>query len=227
MKKILIIEDEEITSMALEELVISLGYEVTDCVNNALDALKSAKENKPDLIISDIMIQGAVSGCEVSKEIYRDYNIPIIFLTAYFDDDILEYAKESNPFAYIIKPYKDKEIEATLKLAFHKNISNNYKDIVKNGKINIGNYFYDQDEKKLFLENTHITISKKSLKLLDLLSKHQNNTVSYEILINYIYGDDKNNSLDNLRHIVKRLKQKLQIDDIKSVKNIGYVLKSS
>lgn len=224
MYKILIIEDEEITAFALEELLISLNYIVTDCVNNATDALKSVKSNVPDLIISDIMIKGNISGCEVSAKIYQKYNIPIIFLTAYFDDEILEYAKQSNPLAYIVKPYKEEEIKATLKLAFYKEDTINT-NIIEDEIIKIDKYFFDIKKQQLFLDDSIIRLGGKSLKLLTILAKQKNQCVSYDNILVNLYDEIDGQSLDKLRHLIRRLKEKLKINSIKSEKQVGYILK--
>jgi DNA-binding response OmpR family regulator len=222
MKKILIIEDEEITAFALEEFIISIGYEVISCVNNAKDAIQIAKSNHIDLIISDIMIKGNISGCEVCLEIKKSLDISIIFLSAFFDKDIFEYAKKSNPFAYLIKPYKEEELEATIKLAFHN------KTIVKNKNasniIEIDNYTFDLSKAELYYESSHIKLSRKSIIFLQLLCKNPGITISYETIISNMYETRNLNTLDNLRHIVKRLKNKLNITCIKSNKNIGYFI---
>ena len=220
MYKILIIEDEEITAIALETLLISLGYEVTDCVNSAKETYKSLEKEMPDLIISDVMIQGGVSGCELSKELYLKYKIPVIFLTAYCDDEILQYAIDTNACGYIVKPYKDYEIKATVKLALQNVLK------IKQDKafVKCEEYIFYIETKKIFKNGVEIKIGKKSVKLLEILIKNKNNTVSYEMLINEIWERDDEKNLNNLRQLVKRTKQKLGLSSLNSTKNIGYNL---
>jgi len=213
-KKILIIEDEEITAIALETYLESLGYIITDSVNNAKDALISVQKNRPDLVLSDIIIVGAVSGCEVSQEIHARYNIPIIFLTAHLDDEMLDYATDAEAYAYILKPFQPFELKTAIRLAL------NHHHISIDNKIYFGNYVLSQDT--ITKNNQIIRLGKKSLKLITLLANNANRVLSYQELLHALWEEDKD--IDTLRHLVKRTKEKLGKDIIVSIKNIGYKL---
>jgi DNA-binding LytR/AlgR family response regulator len=78
------------------------------------------KTHKPDLILMDIMIKGDMSGIEVAKQIKEKYNIPVVFLTAYADEKTINKAKDAVPYGYIIKPFKEKELETTIEMAINK-----------------------------------------------------------------------------------------------------------
>lgn len=216
MYKILIVEDEEVTAFALTTLLESLGYEVTDSVNNAQDALKSIADNPPDLMISDIMIKGSVSGSELAKKVYLKYKLPIIFLTAYCDDEMIQYAIDANACGYIMKPYKEHEIKAMISLAIHKLKE---KDNICN-LVRFEGYSFDLNTNKLYKDDQEIKLGKKSIKLLKVLTK--NDTASFDTLINELWDYDDEKSIDKLRQLVKRTKEKLNITAIESIKNIGY-----
>ena len=218
MPKILIIEDEEITAIALSTLLETLGYEILDNVNNAKEALEVLEKTQADLIISDIMIKGNISGCELAKQISIKYkDIPIILLTAYCDDEMIQYALEANVFGYIIKPYKESEIKAMVNIALNKK-----NPIKRNSKIDFDDYTFDQDTNKLYKKEKEMKVGKKTLVLLKILLKNKNNMTSFETLINEIWEYYDKKSIDNLRQLVKRTKEKLDITCIESVKNIGY-----
>lgn len=219
MNKILIIEDEEITALAIEEFLISLGYEITDCVNNAIDATQSIENTLPNLIISDIMIKGKLSGCELAVSLSSTYSIPIIFLTAYFDDEMLDYALDANAYGYILKPYKENELKAMVKLAIH---NTQHYTKIKNHIIKFDNFVFDKNTHQLFQDEKVVKIGKKSLMLLKTLLETPNQTVSYETLIYKIYNTNDKEYIDRLRHLIKRTKDKLNILSIHSSKNIGY-----
>ena len=76
-------------------------------------AIQSATQKKPDIIIMDIMLKGETTGIEAAEKIREDYNIPIIFLTAYADENTLARAKITEPYAYIIKPYKEIDLHTS------------------------------------------------------------------------------------------------------------------
>ncbi len=219
MYKILIVEDEEITALALDMFLSSIGYEITDCVNSAIDAYISIDKIKPDLILSDIMIKGNISGSELARDIYLHHNIPVVFLTAYFTDELLDYAIDSNAYGYIIKPYKEDELKATIKLAFNR-IKGEEK--VKSSIITFDTFCFDIKEKQVLQNNQTIKMGKKSLLLLGILINNINQSISNKVLIEQIYEYDTNTNLDNLRHLIKRIKEKLGTKSIFANKNIGY-----
>jgi FOG: CheY-like receiver len=97
-----------------------LGYNVVGVVNNGKDAIKLTQETNPDVILMDIVIKGDMDGIETTQEINKLYDIPIIYTTAYFDDDILERAKKTKSYGYIIKPYQHGQINTAIQIAINK-----------------------------------------------------------------------------------------------------------
>jgi len=118
--KILITEDEEIVARVNKRMVTSLGYEVVGIVSNGEDAIKFVKAQKPDLILMDINLSGAMNGIEAAAIINREYDVPIIFLTAYSDDKTISEAIESGPYGYISKPFELTTLRITLDLSLSK-----------------------------------------------------------------------------------------------------------
>lgn len=114
---ILIVEDELLIAKNLEIKLKKLKYNVINIVSSSAAALVSIKKQRPDLILMDIAIKGKIDGIETAKIIKDKYNIAIIFLTAYADDKTLERACSIGGYGYILKPYKDRELHATIKLA--------------------------------------------------------------------------------------------------------------
>jgi len=220
MQKILILEDEEITAMTLEVFLNGLGYSISASVNSAKDAYTSIVENRPDLILCDIMIKGPISGSEFARDVYHKHNIPIIFLTAFCDDETIAYAQDANAYGYIVKPYKENELKATLAIAFNniKNSSNSCE------KIEFDDYTYDIKYDKFYKDNVEFNLGRKASLLLKVLLKNKNNVVSYEMLMSTIYNNTEKDTLDKLRHLVKRTKQKLDIVSLRSLRNMGYTI---
>ena len=120
MKTILIVEDEKIIAEDIKNTLVKFKYNVPEIIASGEKAIRRAEELKPDLVLMDIMIEGSINGIVAAKKIYRDFGIPIVFLTAYADDNILEQAAESSPFGYLIKPFEDRELRATIEMAFYK-----------------------------------------------------------------------------------------------------------
>ncbi|MCF6336180.1 MAG: response regulator, partial [Spirochaetales bacterium] len=123
-EKILIVEDERIIAMDLRRRLMRFGYPDPVITTNGLDALKSIDENKPNVILMDIMLSSDFDGIETATIIKEKYNIPLIFLTAYSDEKTVERAKKAEPYGYILKPFKEKELYTTIDIAIYKFQSN-------------------------------------------------------------------------------------------------------
>ena len=119
-KRILVVEDERIVSEDIKMTLWSLGYSVEDAVSSGEDAVKRAGEIKPDLVLMDIRLEGKLGGINAAQQIKKEFNIPVVYLTAYADENTLKNAKYTEPFGYLIKPFEDRELHATIEMAFYK-----------------------------------------------------------------------------------------------------------
>ena len=115
MQKILIVEDEAISAEGLQSALIKMGFEVVGIAANALDALDLVAQDRPDIAILDINIQGSKDGIWLAKQMNLQ-EIPFIFLTAYGDTSTIKEAIETNPGAYLIKPFTRPDIFAAIEL---------------------------------------------------------------------------------------------------------------
>ncbi len=118
--KILIVEDEKILAIGLKRKLENLGYAVTGLASSGAEAIESVKKIQPHLVLMDIVLKGAMDGIEAAKFIVNFYDIPVIYLTAYADEEILARAEKTCPYGYILKPYKDDELKANIKMAIYK-----------------------------------------------------------------------------------------------------------
>lgn len=119
-KRIVIVEDEAIVAMDIELSLKHLGYEVVGVACEGSEALTIIENKKPDLILMDIQIKGKKSGIDIAAEVNKRFKLPVIFLTAYADSSTLSRAKESEPFAYIIKPFDEQELHTAIEIALRK-----------------------------------------------------------------------------------------------------------
>lgn len=118
--QILVVEDEIIIAEDLQIKLIRMGYSVPDIVSSGEDAIKKVKENNPDIILMDIVIHGKMDGIETVEKIHAFSDVPVIYLTAYADQYTLERAKITEPFGYLLKPFKERELLITLEMALYK-----------------------------------------------------------------------------------------------------------
>ncbi|MBF0519264.1 MAG: response regulator [Nitrospirae bacterium] len=119
-KKILVVEDEAIIAKDIKKCLELIGYEITAAVATGQEALESLNHNKPDLVLMDIMLNGPQDGIETADAIKLRFDIPVIYLTAYADEQILERAKITEPFGYILKPFEETELRTTIEIALYK-----------------------------------------------------------------------------------------------------------
>ncbi|UCE36002.1 MAG: response regulator [Thermoplasmata archaeon] len=118
--RILLVDDEKIITMHMEKLLSNMGYNVVGTASNAEEALTKARELYPDLIIMDIIMPGEKTGMDAAAEIKNELDLPVIFMTAFADDKIVEKAKICEPAGYIVKPVQDQEIRASIEIAIYK-----------------------------------------------------------------------------------------------------------
>ncbi len=117
---IFIVEDEAIVANDIKETLKSLGYDVRGIAKSGEIALEKIKELKPDLVLMDIHLSTQMDGVETAGKIHVLYNIPVIYLTAYADKALLDRAKVTEPYGYIIKPYDERELHSVIEMALYK-----------------------------------------------------------------------------------------------------------
>ena len=117
---VLVVEDESIVSKDIQHSLKKLGYNVVGAAATGEQAVKLAVETQPDIILMDIMLKGEMNGIEAATQIRTETNIPVIFLTAYADESTLNKAKVTQPYSYIIKPFKEIDIHTSIEMALYK-----------------------------------------------------------------------------------------------------------
>ena len=116
---ILVVEDESIVSKDIQNSLKKIGYHVIGACNNAQEAIDIAREQHPDVVLMDIMLKGNLTGIDAAEQI-KSLNIPVIFLTAYADEATLAKAKITEPYGYILKPFKEKDLNISIEMAIHR-----------------------------------------------------------------------------------------------------------
>ncbi|WP_335974679.1 LytR/AlgR family response regulator transcription factor [Gaetbulibacter jejuensis] len=118
--KILIVEDEMVIGANISLQLSSLGYEITGVIPRGEEAIINVKQDTPDIILMDINLKGALDGVETVKLIQKEFDIPIIYLTANADDIHFNKAKATNPHAFISKPFKKLDLQHAIELVIAK-----------------------------------------------------------------------------------------------------------
>lgn len=119
--RIMIVEDETIVAMDIKKSVETMGYCVCAMAVSGEEAIRKACETRPDLVLMDIMLKGAMNGIEAVERMNELCRVPVIYITAYYDEEILQQAKITAPYGYITKPFGDRELHIAIEIGLYKN----------------------------------------------------------------------------------------------------------
>jgi len=122
-KTILVVEDERMIAEDILESLSELGYQVPVTAATGPDALAKAIQYKPDLVLMDIMLKGDWDGIQTAQEIHKVHDCALIYLTAFTDQEVLQRAKITTPFGYILKPFREKELHAMVEVSLYRHES--------------------------------------------------------------------------------------------------------
>ena len=244
-RTILIVEDDEVTALNLSLSLKKFGYESTEMCDNIDDAKEHLRNSKTNLVIIDISLQESEDGIELAKYIKENCDIPFIYLTSYSDNDIIDKAKLTEPYGYIVKPFNPESLHATIQIALFKYQSElngslmdtrfpandslarllnekREKDapIVRFGG---GRYYFDITLNETFFDDEKIRLTKKENLFLKLLVAHLGKVITFSNAIQQVWPDSGATE-NNVRTLVWRLRNKLQTDVIKNASGIGYYI---
>jgi DNA-binding response OmpR family regulator len=210
---LLLIEDNQNIIEALTYTFEQNKYKVISKTNTK-DAKQILKENNIDIIILDISLPDG-NGIDLYKNNIKELNIPTIFLTANDDEEIIVDCLKTGAEDYITKPFKTKELIARIeKILMRKQ---------QNTIIEIQNLKFDIDKMQAYKNNKEIELTSLEIKILHLLMMNKNKTVRRNTIIEKIWDWTGNDIEDNTVTVyLKRIREKLGVDIIKTVKGIGY-----
>ncbi len=121
---VLVVEDESIVSKDIQHSLKKLGYNVVGAAATGEKAIELVRSEKPDVVLMDIMLKGDMSGIDTAEIVKKEVDIPVIYLTAYADEATLAKAKITEPYGYIIKPFKEIDLHTSIEMAIYKSVKN-------------------------------------------------------------------------------------------------------
>jgi signal transduction histidine kinase len=119
-KSVLIVEDEFIIANRIKLALQDMGYVVSSIVSSGAQAIEKAATGNPDIVLMDILLKGQTDGIEAARQIRETCNIPIIFLTSHVNEGLMERAKLTDPFGYLLKPFQDKDLQTSIEMALYR-----------------------------------------------------------------------------------------------------------
>jgi len=212
---ILVVEDEILVAMEIASCVKKNGFDLCGVANNPEEAYRLAHKYKPQIIIMDINLGAQESGVDIAKNLNRNIDSAIIYLTAYHDKNTLEEVAKTQFVQYIIKPYKQTELISTLKLTALR--CQTYSDNLGHG------YSYNPHTRELTCKESIINLSHKESQLFNLLYLAKGSLVSAEV-IDYEIWPQKIVTDTTRRTLLHRLRQKILNLEVKKESNVGYRL---
>lgn len=117
---ILVVEDDPVISMVVGNRLNRLGYRVSAVVSTGEEAISHVKQCIPDLVLMDIKLEGQMDGIETASRLRAELKIPVVYVTAYTDEALLQRAKITEPFGYLVKPYGERELRTTIEMALYR-----------------------------------------------------------------------------------------------------------
>ena len=221
-KNILIVEDESIVAMEIESYLNQYNYNIVGICANGDDAYEIAINLDVDLILMDIFLLNS-NGIETAIKIKKKKSdMPIIFLTAYMDEETIDRAVAVNPVAYLIKPFNRQELLASIKIGLQ-----NRNTLCCNieGDIYLDDEFsFDSHNSQLICCGGVVHLTKQEKRLLIFFIENRNKLLSND-MIEYKIWPNKPNNDSRRRSLLSRLRSKLKHKFIKTISSEGYVLK--
>ena len=120
MARLVIVEDERLVAVSLENELRALGYEICATAVTGEAAVDAATRTRPDAVLMDIRLGGAMDGTQAADLIWKRLQIPVIYLTAYADEKTLAEVKRTEAYGYVMKPYEAKEVHAAIQIALER-----------------------------------------------------------------------------------------------------------
>lgn len=190
-KQIMIVEDEVIVAEDLQETLEGFGYDVVGVEDTGEKAIQTANNSNPDLILMDIMLKGNMTGIQAASDIGQKSDVPIIYLTAYTDNDTAQKAINTNPSGYLVKPFNRKTLYASIEIALQKRKARE--------NFNLKKETNELDSKEGLVSNTeNVEISKSGIEKSETTVSPKGNIENSE---------KTNTSEKDAPHIIKSLRK--------------------
>jgi DNA-binding NarL/FixJ family response regulator len=200
----MVVDDEAVIALRLQQRLTSMGFDVTGVAYSGEEAVETARDLRPDLILMDIMIPGKLDGIAAAKIVKAELDIPVVFLTAHSEDKIIERAKQAEPYGYILKPFQDRELKATVEIALYKK---DMEQRLKESKIQLRKA-HDKLEYRVKERTKELEVKTKSLEEI---------TIAMEVLLKKRKKDKadvENNVLINVKGLIEPYIQKMKTTEL-------------
>lgn len=231
--------------MNLKMSLQQLGYNIVSTADNSLHARNKIRVYEPNILLINISLQKSNDGIELAQYIREKHELPFIYLTAHSDNNIIDQAKPTQPYGYIIKPFEPEGLNAAIQIALYRYEQEQKRNQELNGlkkdKLNLEKLLYDRQvtDKPIipfgdsyhldiricetFYSGHKIKLTKKENAFIRLLVAQIGHVVSFDQAIDYVW-EEEGATENSVRTLVWRLRNKLPTDIIKNSSGIGYYI---
>ncbi len=219
-KHIIIVEDEAIIAMDIQHCLVDFGYVVDEVATTTDEAMFYIEKYLPNLVLMDIKLNDSADGTTIVDLIQTKFNIPVVYLTSFTDNETLKKAQSTKPYGYVVKPVDEKQLNSAILIALSRfeeeENSNNGEVIQLNSE-----YEYALKEKNLYHLNEKVNLTKKEGEFFFFMVSNRNKAVHYNKIIKELWDND-DVPTSTLRSLVRRVRDKLNDDLIENVSSEGY-----
>ncbi len=121
--KILVVEDEAIIAMDIQSMLSRMGYVDSEVVFSGEESIEKVAARRPHLVLMDIKLKGHINGLEAAKQIYHEYRVPVVYITAFGDESTIQKAEGPDRSGFITKPFEEVELQNTIQQALNKKLN--------------------------------------------------------------------------------------------------------
>lgn len=210
--KVMIVEDEPAVAEQLSESLLELGYVVQTVENTVRAAIEAMSKHEIDLALMDIRLDGLMDGIEAAELILASYEIPIVYLTAYTDDETLARVRKSGPYAYVVKPFVPGTLHTTIQIALDK--SESWRRLTTRGKnsetvLQVMNLTLDTRSRQARRSGKIIDLTIRECALLEYLMRNAGRVCAREQIIEEVWSDYSHTTSNVVDVYVRYLRRKI------------------
>ncbi|AYV56804.1 GGDEF domain-containing response regulator [Leptospira kmetyi] len=218
--RILIVEDESIVARDIRDRLVKMGYPFPTIARNGAEALSTASALKPDLVLMDIMLtRGKIDGVEVATELRLTMDVPVVYITAYADDQTLIRTKQTEPYGYILKPVRTLELQIAIEIALNKHTME--RKLRENQQLllttleSIGDAVIATDESGNITFMNRISEGFTGWNISDVAGR------KIQEIVKIVSYSEQNEMPDPISHILESKEQILFVSDIRLIDRFG------
>ncbi len=222
---ILIVEDEILIAEQLESELRAMGIAQIHIALNSSEARRIWENTQCDFVLMDINLDDETDGIALSREFMTDRKVPVVFVTAYTDDEFFEETLELAPYGFIGKPFSEVIIKRTIKMAYQQYLHQQRtpKNKTIEGVLYLqGGYRYDLTKKILYHRGRSILLQSRMRKFVDLMCKNPHTIMTHDVLLYQLWGEGT--SMSSLRTLIYDLRKKLPDFPLVTHSKMGYSL---